>query len=274
MKKGRILLTLVLSLVLAFVAFQMVNSWMRQRLEAKAEVSDVSPVVVAAVEIPFGAKVEATHVKVIDWPSAAVPQGAFREASAVLGRIATQTIVPGELLLESRVVEHAGGSTLASFISEGMRAVAVRVDDVRGVAGFLLPGNYVDVMAIRTMAGRSDPQTRTILENIKVLAVDQTSSPDKNSPVVVRAVTLEVTPEQAEDIAKAMEAGKVQLTLRNPKDASRVARAEPPPEPAKATALPPAQPVVVESKPTRVLMIRGTNISESETCCRTAAVIR
>jgi pilus assembly protein CpaB len=264
----------VLSLVLSFAAFQMANSWMRQRLDVKAEAPNVSPVVVAAVEIPFGAKVEATHVKVIDWPTAAVPEGAFHEAEAVMGRIATQTIVPGELLLAGRVVEHAGGSTLASFIGDGMRAIAVRVDDVRGVAGFLLPGNYVDVMAIRSISGRRDPQTRTILENIKVLAVDQTSSPDKNSPVVVRTVTLEVTPEEAEEIAKAMEAGKVQLTLRNPKDASRVARAEPPHELPKTKEPPPAQPVVVESKFNRVLMIRGTNISESETCCKTAALVR
>jgi pilus assembly protein CpaB len=269
MKKGRIFLTLALSLVLAFAAFQMANSWMRQRLEANTEVADVSPVVVAAVDIPFGARLEPTHVRVIDWPSSAVPDGAFHEAEDVLGRIATQTIVSGELLLAGRVVEHAGGSTLASFISEGMRAVAVRVDDVRGVAGFLLPGNYVDVMAIRR--GKDGPRSRTILENIKVLAVDQTASPDKNGPVVVRAVTLEVTPEQAESIAKAMEAGKVQLTLRNPKDASRVARVEPPAAESAEADEPP--PVVVESSFKRVFMIRGTRVSESETCCTTAALV-
>lgn len=272
MKKGRIFLTLALSLILSFVAFQMVNGWMQRRLEANAAGPDVSPVVVAAVEIPFGVQVEATHVKVVDWPVGAVPQGAINSAEAALGRIATQTVFPGEPLLASRVVEHAGGSTLASFISEGMRAVAVRVDDVRGVAGFLRPGNYVDVMAIRSISGRRDPQTRTILENIRVLAVDQTASPDKSSPVVVRAVTLEVTPVQAEEIAKATEAGKVQLTLRNPKDATRVAQAEP--EAPKAVEPVPAPPAVADSRPARVLMIRGTSVMESDTCCRTAALGR
>ena len=131
MKKGRIVFSLAFSLVLSFVAFQMVNGWMQQRLEANAAGPDLSPVVVAAVEIPFGAQVEATHVKVVDWPAGAVPQGAINSAEAALGRIATQTVFPGEPLLAGRVVEHAGGSTLASFISEGMRAVAVRVDDVR-----------------------------------------------------------------------------------------------------------------------------------------------
>ena len=99
-----------------------------------------------------------------------------------------------------------------------MRAMTVRVDDVVGVAGFLLPGNRVDVVAARKLQGSDRAITETILFDINVLAVDQTSSQDKNEPVVVRAVTLEMTPQQAEVLVRAREEGRIQLTLRNPTD--------------------------------------------------------
>ncbi len=97
-----------------------------------------------------------------------------------------------------------------------MRAITVRVDDVVGVAGFLLPGNHVDIVAARKQNDRAT--TETILMDINVLAVDQTSNQDKNEPVVVRAVTLEMTPKQAEILVRAREEGRIQLTLRNPTD--------------------------------------------------------
>ena len=114
-----------------------------------------------------------------------------------------------------------------------MRAVTVRVDDVVGVAGFLLPGNRVDVVASRLDQRTRLATTETILTNLKVLAVDQTASTDKNEPVIVRAVTLEMTPDQSEAIVKAKEEGTIQLTLRNPNDSSvPVAKAaEPAPAP-------------------------------------------
>ena len=266
MKKGRILLALAVSAVLAFAAFQVANNWMQGKLAASEQQADMISVVVAATEIPFGTKIESTHIKMVPWPRGAVPQGCFYDSEGAVERIASQTIYPGELLLESRVVEHLGGNPLASLISEGKRAVAVRVDDVRGVAGFLLPGNRVDVMAVRKRgAYRGGPETRTILQDIKVLAVDQTASPEKNGPLIVRAVTLEVTQPEAEELARAMEAGKVQLTLRNPLDVTRAARAEP-----AVTETPrarePSPPVRVEAPDlARVFVIRGVQISSSST---------
>ncbi|MEJ2694281.1 MAG: Flp pilus assembly protein CpaB, partial [Candidatus Thiodiazotropha sp.] len=100
----------------------------------------------------------------------------------------------------------------------GKRALTVRVNDVIGVAGFLLPGNRVDVVATRRGSGKHKTVSNTIVENLKVLAVDQSVSSDKNDPVIVRAVTLEVTPKQAELIVKATTDGNLQLTLRNPLD--------------------------------------------------------
>jgi pilus assembly protein CpaB len=131
-----------------------------------------------------------------------------------------------------------------------MRALSVRVDDVVGVAGFLLPGNYVDVVSSRRVQERA--LAETIVQKVKVLAVDQTTSTDKNDPIIVRAVTLEVAPAQAEKIAKAAQEGKIQLTLRNPTDEQINEEAAPPVE-VKVAAAPRPAPVVT--------IVRGTDVS-------------
>jgi pilus assembly protein CpaB len=166
----------------------------------------------------------------------------------------------GDMVRQPRVAEHLGGSTLASLIDKSKRAVSVRVDDVVGVGGFLLPGNRVDVLATRRVGNGEESQARTILEDLRVLAVDQTASTDKTQPVVVRAVTLEMAPEEAEKLVKAMSEGQLQLALRNPLDNSRkavqpVAVAQPVAAPVKAPARPrPAQPA-------GVTVIRGTDVN-------------
>lgn len=108
----------------------------------------------------------------------------------------------------ARVAEHLGGSTLASLIAPEKRAISVRVDDVVGVGGFLLPGNRVDVLATRQSDGSSNQaESTTILQNLRVLAVDQTAGTDKTQPVVVRAVTLEMSVKEAEVLVKAQSEG-------------------------------------------------------------------
>ena len=124
---------------------------------------------------------------------------------------------------------HSPGSTLAALVDENMRAVTVRVDDVVGVTGFLLPGNTVDVLTSRKR-GQDRAIPETILRNIKVLAVDQTASAETNEPVIVRAVTLEMLPRQAEVLFQARTEGYIQLTLHNPLDPEYA----PPPAPAPA----------------------------------------
>jgi pilus assembly protein CpaB len=263
MKKGRMAM-LIVSGGLALGAAWVARNWIENRLAVKPASEDTEGVLVAATQIPFGSRVEAAHIKVVDLPKGAVPANAFFDPDEAVGRIAAQTVYPGEILLQTRIVEHLGGSALAAFIDQGMRALTVRVNDVVGVAGFLLPGNRVDVVAIRRPPGGRSVASDTLLQNVKVLAVDQTTSPDKNDPVVVRAVTLEVTPKQAEQLAEATEEGKVRLTLRNPLDTVTVVRApepvavEPPPEPKPATA-PKVGPRVGQ-----VTVIRGTDVSTSK----------
>jgi pilus assembly protein CpaB len=140
------------------------------------------------------------------------------------------------------------------------------VDDVVGVAGFLLPGNHVDIVAARKERGQNErATTETILTDINVLAVDQTSNHDKNEPVVVRAVTLEMTPKQAEILVRAREEGRIQLTLRNPTDEATpqpelVAEAAPAPPPAPTRKVRTEAPRVA---PPSVTIIRGTNVDKS-----------
>jgi pilus assembly protein CpaB len=258
--KLRGVLMLLISLVLAGFAAVSANKWMTSRLAAAGAESELSGVVAAATEIPFGTKIDATLIKMVELPPESVPQGVFRDPEVVVGRVAAFTLFPGEVLLDGRVVEHIGGSALAAVVAEGKRAISVRVDDVVGVAGFLLPGNRVDVIATRRKTGGDrGTESRTLLENLKVLAVDQTTSPDKNEPVIVRAVTLEAEPAQAEEIVRAQDEGKVQLTLRNPLDGTRREVAQGP-EPAAKTPEPPP-PVIARSVVVEV--IRGTSQSST-----------
>lgn len=265
--KRRGLMLIVISLVLAVGAAWVARNWVQARLNGGSSGDPVQTVVVAAMEIPFGTKVEGRHLKTITLPISAAVGDHFDKADQVVGLIALQKIIGGEILLKERFADRNAGSTLAAIVKPDMRAVSVRVDDVIGVAGFLMPGNHVDVVAARTInqGAESHAVTRTVLHNLNVLAVDQTASQDKEQPVVVRAVTLEVTPKQAEVLVKAREEGKIQLTLRNPLDKAPdgpdlfADDEQPKAPPQKVRATQPRAP-----KDSGVIIIRGTNVHTSE----------
>lgn len=214
---GRMILMLFVALVFAGLAAFVAKTWLNKQVTSKQEIT--TPVVMAATEIPFGIKLEEVNLKLINWPGTNPPNGSFSKIEDVVGKITKNNFYEGEIITQQRIAEHLGGSALSSLITENYRAISIRVDDVVGVAGFVLPGNRVDILAIQRKGG-SDAKARTLLENIKVLAVDQEASTDKEKPAVVRAVTLELKPEQAEKIAEAMQEGKIQLTLRNPLDST------------------------------------------------------
>ena len=217
------------------------------------------------MQIPYGTKVEKRHLKYVEIPEGAAPAGIFTNDEDVIGSVSTTDIARGEILISERFARHDSGSTLAALVGENMRALTVRVNDVIGVAGFLLPGNRVDVLSARKEANRR-AVTETILRNIKVLAVDQTASTDKNEPVIVRAVTLEMSPDQAEILVKARTEGEIQLTLRNPLEAEPepepepepVVEAKPKPAPVRRYTAPPKRSTTVE-------VIRGTKVDEKKT---------
>lgn len=257
MAKRRGLILISLSLLMAVGAAVVANKWVNGQLVTQANAApNTQLVVTAAISIPFATKVEARHLRLTEIPEGVLPTGAYTDLADVEGKVATTSIARGEVLVAERFAAHSRGSTLAALIAPNMRAVTVRVDDVIGVGGFLLPGNKVDVLAARRDRDRR-ATTETILTNIKVLAVDQTAATDENEPVIVRAVTLEMTPKQVEKIVKARTEGTIQLTLRNPNEVDIV------PEPVKR--------VVRARAPTRprtdttVEIIRGTEVEKTKT---------
>ena len=262
MAKKRGIILVVLSLVMAIGAAWTANSWIAAKAAAEEGALKGTHVVAAAMEIPYGTKVEGRHLKYVEIPKGVAPTGFFTSADDVKGRVSTTPITRGEILIAERFAEHDAGSTLAALVGENMRAVTVRVNDVVGVAGFLLPGNRVDVLSARKEANRR-AVTETILKNIKVLAVDQTAATDTNEPIIVRAVTLEVSPKQAETLVLARTEGQIQLTLRNP------IQSEPGPE----VVAKPAPKIPSRKRPTRptrptsttVIVIRGTKVEKVKT---------
>jgi pilus assembly protein CpaB len=233
------------------------NRWVQSQSGQIASSADAATtsVVAAAIDIPYGTKIESRHMKTIQIPTESVPQGVVMSEAEVEGYVANADIVANEMLLTARLAEHSVGSTLAALIGENMRAITVRVDDVVGVAGFLLPGNYVDVLATRVDRKTKKASTDTILQKIKVLAVDQTARTNESDPVVVRAVTLEMSLEDSEVLTKRKAEGTIQLTLRNPNDE----------EIKVAQKLPPKR--VIRQKPTEptVQIIRGTKVADHKT---------
>lgn len=223
MFKKRTLFLILVSGLLALGAAFTANSWVltKDTLSGALTESEVQ-VAVATIEIPYGQKIEDQHIKLVTMPNSIVPQGTFNTKEDIVGKVARFQQYSGEILRKERFAEHLEGSTLAAMISKNMRAISVRVDDVVGVAGFLLPGNKVDVLATKKSGKSKSVTTDTILKNIKVLAVDQTASTEKNEPVIVRAVTLEMSPSQAETLVKARDEGKIQLALRNPLELEKV----------------------------------------------------
>jgi len=219
MMKKRGLMLVMLSIVMGAGAAWFANQWVQGRSgQLAATENGTVSVIAAAIDIPYGTKLDSRHMKKIDMPADIVPQGIVMSTEEVDGFVANTSVMAGEMLMTARFNEHNVGSTLAALIGEDMRAITVRVDDVVGVAGFLLPGNYVDVLATRVERKTKKATTDTILQKIKVLAVDQQTRTNESDPVVVRAVTLEMSLTDSEILTKRKAEGTIQLTLRNPND--------------------------------------------------------
>jgi pilus assembly protein CpaB len=179
-------------------------------------------VVVAAVEVDPGSRIKPEMLAVVDWPSGSVPPGAFTTSDGLSDRVVRAGLVRGEALVERKLMPAGSQGGLSAVISEGKRAMTVRVNDVVGVAGFALPGTYVDVMVNaqqdRARGENPVPVSVTVLENVLVLAVAQESGRDETKPKVVSAVTLELTPADAERLDLARSVGTLSLVLRNQLD--------------------------------------------------------
>jgi pilus assembly protein CpaB len=213
----------------------------------EAAVMSARTAVVANRDLPAGSIIRREDVKTVNWPGSAVPQGFASEAGEVVGRGLITEVRENEPLLEWKLAQREAGGGLSITIPEGMRAVSVAVDEVIGVAGFVLPGTRVDVLVtVVPSSDRMQSITRTILTNVRTLAADQHYQQDiDGEPQYVTVVTLLVTPEQAETLTLAATEGRIQLALRNTLDpgepstsgrriASLVSSPAPRPTPARA----------------------------------------
>jgi pilus assembly protein CpaB len=208
---------LLIALAAGVAAVVLGAQWMRQQGAASGP-----RVAVARTEIQIGSRIVPELVDWIDWPNGSVPPGAFLDTKTLEGRVAKAGILRGEPILEGRLAPVGTSGGLSALVSPGHRAITVRVNDVVGVAGFALPGNYVDII-VNTQAGSGHTDadhaiSKIVLERILVLAVAQEASRDETKPRVVNAVTLEVTPAQAEKIDLARSVGNLSLVLRNEVD--------------------------------------------------------
>ncbi|MGE5567868.1 MAG: Flp pilus assembly protein CpaB [Rhodospirillales bacterium] len=262
--------SLLFALVLSAVFYQMVVG--ARKGAAKPSKPNLRDVVVAARALPVGATLKPDDVKLAKVPVDQFPNGGFEKVEDVLERPVVSTILPEEPVREGRLAARGSGFGLAPIIPPGMRAVAVRVNEVVGVAGFVLPGMRVDVLVTGRPTGQEMTVTKTILQDIQVLSAGQTIEPDARGQAInAPVVTLLVTPEQAEVLTLATE-GRIQLVLRNSGDrgvkttpgrrlaelygtAAAKPAAAPPPRPR----LQPVAPPPPQSVPTtgEVVVIRG-----------------
>lgn len=184
-------------------------------------------VVVAAVDIELGSRVNAQMLSTVDWPSGSVPNGSFSDLKALDDRVVKVGVLRGEAIMEGKLAPVGTQGGLSAVIANGKRAMTVRVNDVVGVAGFALPGNYVDVMVnAQQDKGRGEDAlqiSKTVLEKVLVLAVAQEANRDDTKPKVVSAVTLELSLEDSEKLDLARSVGTLSLVLRNQMDKTTVA---------------------------------------------------
>jgi pilus assembly protein CpaB len=267
--------SLLFALVVSTVFYQMsARAWGRSKDQKKVQMTEL---VVAAAPLPVGIQIKPSDVKVVKVPRDQFPNGAFQRIEEIIGRPVISNILLEEPVLAGRLANRGSGFGLAPVIPTGMRAVAVKVNEVVGVAGFVIPGMRVDVLVTVRPPEDASARTSTILQNILVVSAGQQIQPDSSGRAVnVPVVTLLVTPEQAEILTLAGGEGRIQLVLRNSADAAisktsgrRMTELyeQRPPEvaPKKVTARKTESPVAVAAPapapPDQIVVIRGAQRS-------------
>ena len=221
MKNKRAFVMLAVAILFGIAAVALAWTWLQAQAKANS-----NRVVVATTDVGRGQRLTPDMLKLAERPAKELPKGTFTDATLLSERVLKVNLAPGEIVTEAKLAPHGTLGGMSALISEGKRAITVRVNDVIGVAGFALPGNYVDVIV---HTEREAPEgervergtlsvSKIVLERILVLAVAQEVSRDETKPKVVNAVTLEVTPEQAENLDLARGVGTLSLALRNQVD--------------------------------------------------------
>ena len=275
MKKYGALITLGLAVLFGVLAVLLANKWMSGRVSDQQTERGVSPValtraVIATENVEIGAPLNEKNLALADWPKANLPKGAFEQIKDVEGRVAVTRLTAGQPILAAELAAPGSGAGLVALLPEGMRAISIRVDDVSGVSGFVLPNTFIDVISVESQGGRETASI--ILEMVRVLAIAQETHTEEGKAKVVRTVTLQLSPKDATKLALKVRQGSIHLALRSPLEqrgeepvmaqpaeeakplvARRVARV------ARPRVVKPAAPPEPEAPPFTVEVIRGTN---------------
>ncbi|TKB44226.1 Flp pilus assembly protein CpaB [Thalassotalea mangrovi] len=208
------LVFILLSLIFGLGAVYMARNWIADN-RPQENVTGMVKVITVNSNLNPGTTLEPKHLNEKFVPEAMVPKGALTDRAQATDMLVKNPLYSGDIIRQQRLVKKGEGSSLASLIPKNKRAVSIRVNDIVGVSGFILPGDRVDVLTTYRERG-AETATELVLSNIKILAIDQRASNDENKPQVVRAVTLEVDIKQAEVLMSAQSKGAIQLALRNP----------------------------------------------------------
>jgi pilus assembly protein CpaB len=226
-RQKTVIVVTVLAIVFAVIAAGMMYNYLQNQEQLKK--GTYQSIVVAAMEIPIGSKITDTMIKTAPWPKESVPPGSTTDAKALTaaGRVSIRPIPAGEPIIEEKLAP-IGGTAGAGFMTyvvpPGHRAVTVAVNEVAGVAGFITPGNKVDVVLTTPLPGNpNETISKIVLQDVPVLATGQIAQEQKDGkPIVVPTVTLDLTPEDSENLVLAANKGPLQLLLRNYSDSAKV----------------------------------------------------
>ena len=216
------IIALGIALVLGILAVYLANVYLA-RTEARADTAQVgmTKIAVAAVPLDYGTPLTPDKVKFVDYPMGSLPPGTFRNWNQLSAggkqRVVLRPITMNEPILANKLAGEGQGASIAYLLPDGMRAAAVRINDVSGVAGFIQPSDSVDVLITRQIPGADNRQlTDVLLQNIRVIALDQNAKGADGKPIVAKTATLEVTPTDAQKLALGQQAGSLSLVLRKP----------------------------------------------------------
>ncbi len=223
---NRSLVTLTLGVVFGLVAVALMYIYISSATRGSVQASptiELGRIVVAGKDLRFGAPIARESLKSVPWPKDSIPKDAFTTVDDIFSgatlpadRIALVAIGNGDPVTHTKISGFGGKPTLSRQVENGMRAISIRVDDVVGVSGFVLPGDRVDILLTRRInSGQDALQTQTLLQSIKIVGIDQSADQAADKPVVAHTATVEVTPEQAQKLILAQQAGSLSLALRS-----------------------------------------------------------
>ncbi len=268
---------MIVGLAVAVLVGLLFSTYIYRQFQRASNVKAIAMqrIVVAAEPLPLGTRLDATNLRLISWPADEQVSGMFTRMEDCQNRALITPVAANELILEGKLAPKEAGAGLSATIPEGMRALSVAVNEIVGVAGFVIPGKMVDVLVTGRLPGTThggdDNITRTILENVRVLAAGQKVEQDREGkPQTVPVITLLVSPGDAAKLAMASTEGKIQLALRNTIDSKKV---DPPvvleaalfagPAPAPRRVGPPKAPVL--PPPVYVIEVISGNKRENKT---------